>query len=78
MTQAIIAQDEAEGLDREAIIERRAGIMTVGFLGFTPAHVFMVRPDLAGADEIEVDGEVVSVPRFKAGSWYESDNPEYL
>ena len=78
VTQAIVAMDEAEGLEREDIIEHRAGIMTVEFLGFTSAHVFMARPDLAGADEIKVEGEVVSVPRFKAGSWYESDNPEYL
>jgi len=58
VTQAIIAADEADGLDREQIIERRAGIMTSEFIGFTPAHVFMVRPDLALSDEIEVDGQV--------------------
>lgn len=78
VTQQIIAMDEAEGLDREQIIERRAGIMSAEFLGFVPAHVFMVRPELAGADEIEVDGEVVSVPRFNPGSWYGIDNPEFL
>ena len=78
VTQAIIAADEAAGLDREQIIERRAGIMTSEFLGFTPAHVFMVRPELAGADEIEVDGETVNFPRFKAGNWYTMDNPEFL
>lgn len=78
VTQAIIAADEAAGLDREQIIERRAGIMTTEFLGFVPAHVFMVRPDLVGADEIEVDGEAVSVPRFKAGNWCTMDNPEFL
>ena len=78
VTQALIAQDEADGLDREQIIERRAGIMTAEFLGFTPQHVFMVRPDLAGEDDVEVEGEVVSVPRFKAGNWYTMDNPEFL
>lgn len=78
VTQQIIAMDEVEGLDREHVIERRAGIMTAEFLGFTPDHVFMVRPDLAGADEIEVEGETVSVPRFNGGSWYADDNPEFL
>ena len=78
VTQALIAADEADGLDREAIIERRAGIMTSEFLGFVSAHVFLVRPDLAGADEVEVDGEAVSVPRFSAGGWYASDNPEFI
>ena len=78
VTQALIAQDEADGLDRESIIEKRAGIMTAEFLGFTPQHVFMVRPELAGADEIEVDGETVAVPRFRVGSWHADDNPEFL
>ena len=78
VTQTLIAQDEADGLDREAIIEKRAGIMTSEFLGFVPAHVFEVRPELAGADEIVVDGETVSVPRFRPGSWYVEDNPEFM
>ena len=78
MTQQIIAMDEAAGLDREQIIERRAGIMSAEFLGFVHSHVFMVRPDLALSDEVEVDGETVSVPRFRGGSWYEIDNPEFL
>lgn len=78
VTQALIAQDEAAGLDREQVIERRAGIMTAEFLGFVPEHVFMVRPDLAGADEDFVDGQIVEVPRFRAGSWYAEDNPEFL
>lgn len=78
VTQAIVAMDEAEWLDREQIIERRAGIMTAEFLGFTPQHVFAVRPDLAGEDDVEVEGETVSVPRFKPGSWYGEDNPEFL
>ena len=77
VTQQIIEQDEADGLTREQIIERRAGIMTSEFLGFVPAHVFMVRPELALSDEIEVEGEMVSVPRFQPGSWYLSDNPEF-
>lgn len=78
ITQAIIGMDEAAGLDRETIIERRAGIMTDEFLGFVPQHVFQVRPDLAGVDEIDVDGETVAVPRFRGGSWYAIDNPEFL
>lgn len=78
VTQQIIAMDEAAGLDREQIIERRAGIMSAEFLGFTPEHVFMVRPELAGSDEIEVEGETVSVPRFWPGNWYVEDNPEFL
>lgn len=78
VTQAIIAADEADGLDREQIIERRAGIMTAEFLGFVPAHVFMVRPDLAGANEDFVDGQIVEIPRFHAGSWFADDNPEFL
>ena len=78
VTQAIIAGDEAAGLNREAVIERRAGIMTAEFLGFVPDHVFLVQPDLAGSDEIEVDGETVNVPRFQPGSWYMVDNPEFL
>ena len=78
VTQAIIAMDEAEGLDREHVIERRAGIMGAEFLGFVPAHVFMVRPELAGSDEVEVEGETVEIPRFRPGSWYVTDNPEFL
>lgn len=78
VTQAMIAQDEADGLTREQVIERRAGIMTAEFLGFVPAQVFEVRPELAGADEVVVDGETVSVPRFRPGNWHVEDNPEFL
>ena len=78
VTRQIIAMDESEGLDREQIITRRAGIMTSEFMGFVPAHVFMVRPDLDGADKVEVEGETVSVPRFAHGSWWMIDNPEFL
>ena len=78
ITQAIVAMDEAAGLDREQIIEKRAGIMTDEFLGFIPDHVFAVRPDLAGVEEIEVEGETVAVPLFRGGSWYPIDNPEFL
>lgn len=78
VTQALIAQDEADGLAREQVIERRAGIMTSEFLGFTPEHVFEVRPELAVADEVVVDGETVSVPRFRPGNWYVEDNSEFL
>ena len=78
VTQMIVQGDEAFGLDREQVIERRAGIMSVEFLGFVPEHVFMVRPELAGSDEVEVEGETVEVPRFRPGSWYADDNPEFL
>lgn len=78
VTQQIIAMDEAAGLDREAVIERRAGIMTSEFLGFVPGHVFTMRPELSTLDVAEVDGEVVGTPRFNAGSWYTLDNPEFL
>ena len=78
VTQAIIAQDEVAGIDTEDIVEMRAGIMTTEFLGFVPEHVFMVRPDLAGSDEIEMEGETVVVPRFAPGSWCDLDNPEFI
>lgn len=78
VTQMILAADLEDGLDREDILESRAGIMMQSFLGFIPEHVFMVRPELAGSDEIEVEGETVEIPRFKAGSWYATDNPEFL
>lgn len=78
VTQAIITQDEVSGIDTEDIVEMRAGIMTMEFLGFVPSHAFMVRPELAGSDEIEVEGEIVSVPRFSPGNWCGLDNPEFL
>ena len=78
VTQALIAADEADGLTTEQIIERRAGIMTVEFLGFVPNQVFLVLPDLAIADEIEIDGEIVVVPKFNPGNWYLEDNHEFL
>ena len=78
VTQAILAADLEAGIEREDILESRAGIMMQSFLGFIPEHVFLARPELAGSDEIEVDGEVVEVPGFRPGSWYLSDNPEFL
>ncbi len=78
VTQAIVAQDEAAGINTEDIVEMRAGIMTAEFLGFVPNQVFVVRPDLAGSDEIEVEGETVPIPRFNPGSWYKLDNSEFL
>jgi len=78
VTQQIITADEAQGIDRERILELRAGIMSVEFLGFVPAHVFMVRPDLEGSDEVVIEDGVVSIPRFNHGSWYLIDNPEFL
>ena len=79
VTQMILATDEtADEPDYEEILTRRGGITTAEFLGFVPAHVFMVRPELALTDEIEVEGETVQVPRFDGGSWYGYDNPEFL
>ena len=77
VTQAILAMDEYNGLDRETIIETRAGIMTAEFLGFVPAHVFMVRPDLAGSVTIETEEGPVDDPIFKPVDWYRIDNPEF-
>lgn len=78
VTQQIITTDEAAGLDREQILELRAGIMSVEFLGFVPAHVFMTRPELEGGDEVATEDGYVSMPRFRSGSWYLLDNPEFL
>lgn len=78
VTQMIVAGDEAFGMGAEDILTLRGGIMTAEFLGFVPEHVFMQRPELAGSDEVEVEGEVHSVPRFRAGSWYKYDNPEFM
>ena len=78
VTQMIISMDEASGMETEDVVTLRGGIMTSEFLGFVPAHVFLVRPELAGSDEIEVEGEIVEIPRFRAGSWYADDNPEFL
>ena len=77
VTQAILQADLDAGLSREDILEIRAGIMMQSFLGFAPAHVFMTRPELAGADEVEIEGETISVLRFNPGNWYLIDNPEY-
>lgn len=78
VTLQIITADEAQGLDQGQILERRAGIMSIEFLGFVPAHVFIVRPELAGRDEVLTEDVIVSVPRFNPGSWYSLDNPEFL
>ena len=78
VTQQIITDDEAQGMDRDQILELRAGIMSVEFLGFVPAHVFMIRPELEGNDEVSTEEGVVSVARFNPGSWYLLDNPEFL
>lgn len=78
VTQAILAQDEVNGIDTEDIVEMRAGIMTTEFLGFVPSHVFMVRPELADSDEIEIEGEAIQVVRFNPGNWHKLDNPEFL
>ena len=78
VTQAIVGMDEYNEMGREDVLTLRGGIMTAEFMGFVPAHVFMVRPDLAGSDETEVEGETVMVPRFDGGSWYAMDNQEFL
>lgn len=78
VAQTILQADLDAGLSREDILEIRAGIMMQSFLGFVPAHVFMARPELAIIDNIEVDGETISVSRFNTGNWYSMDNPEFL
>jgi len=77
VTQQIVSIDEGLGFAREEVLNLRAGIMSTEFLGFVPNHVFMIRPDLAGSDEVEVEGETVSIPRFDGGSWFPLDNPEF-
>jgi len=79
VTQMILAMDETDDApDYEEILTRRGGITTAEFLGFVPAHVFMVRPELAGVTVTEFDGEMIEVPVFDGGSWYLLDNPEFL
>lgn len=78
VTQAILAADLEAGIDREDILEGRAGIMMKSFLGFVPDHVFMVRPDLAGFDTFEFEGKMIESPRFHPSNWYMLDNPEFL
>lgn len=78
ITQAILAQDEANGMDRETILATRAGIMTAEFRGFVPDHVFMSHPELAGTRTIETESGPVEDPIFKPCDWYLTDNPEFL
>ena len=78
VTQQVISIDESKDFDKEQILSRRAGIMSLEFLGFTPAHVFMVRPELDGTDLVDTAQGPIEVKRFNAGSWYQIDNPEYL
>lgn len=78
VVQQIVTMDEAQGLDREQVLNLRAGIMSKEFLGFVPGHVFMMMPELAGSDTVETEDGPVEVPRFNGGSWYRGDNPEFL
>jgi len=78
VTQMILGMDLEAGLEREDILELRAGIMMQSFLGFVPQHVFMVRPELAGADSIETEDGPIQVNKFNPGSWYELDNQEFM
>ena len=78
VAQQIITMDEANGLDKEQVLNMRAGIMSKEFLGFVPDQVFMVRPYLAEVDVVETDEGQISIPRFDGGSWYQLDNPEFL
>ena len=78
VTQIILDGDLEAGIDREDIIEARAGIMMQSFLGFVPQHVFMVRPEFAGSMTIETEEGPVQVSNFNPGSWYSLDNPEFL
>ena len=78
VTQAILAADLETGLDREDILETRAGIMMQSFLGFVPAHVFMQRPELSGTTVVETEDGPVQINNFNTGSWYMLDNPEFM
>lgn len=78
VTQGIIAYDESRLLDRETILEMRAGIMSAEFLGFTPKHVFMVRPELEGVEIDIVDGENVYNKLFQCSDQWMKDNPEWI
>ena len=78
VVQQIVTMDEANGLDREQVLNLRAGIMSKEFLGFVPSHVFMVRPELALSDTIETEDGPIEMPRFDGGSWFHLDNPEFL
>lgn len=78
ITQAIIQTDIEKNIDREDILESRVGIMIQSFLGFVPEHVFMVKPELAIVDNVNIEGETINIPRFNPGSWYLMDNHEFL
>ncbi len=78
VSQMILGLDIEAGIDREDILELRAGIMMQYFLGFVPDHVFMVRPDLVGSVTIETEEGPMEDPIFKPGNWYLIDNPEFL
>ena len=83
VTQMILGMDLEAGIDREDILEARAGIMMQSFLGFVPQHVFMVRHELGVVDEVEVindDGvvTVLNIEHFNSGNWYSIDNPEFI
>lgn len=78
VTQQIIQYDLSLGIDRETIIDTRAGIMLSSFLGFVPSHVFMIYPELQNPTIINIDGEDIEIPKFNNGSWYLLDNPEFL
>jgi hypothetical protein len=78
VTQAILVADEQSSQDYAEIAERRGGIMTVEFLGFVPDHVYMIRPELAGFDEVDIEGEIIKTPKFNPGNWCFLDNPEFL
>lgn len=68
ITQTILQADLSANIPREDILEERAGIMVQTFLGFVASHVFMIRPDLGGFDEIETEGEILKIPRFNKGN----------
>ena len=42
----LVGQDLADGLAPEDIVEKRAAVLVSEFLGFSPEHVALVKPEL--------------------------------
>lgn len=63
----LVELDIAAGLGPEEIIERRAAIIVSEFLGFEPAHVAMVRPELFAMRTETIDGVEVETCDWRGG-----------
>lgn len=63
----LVELDISEGFDAEQIIERRAAIIVSEFLGFEPAHVAMVRPELFAMRTETIDGIEVETCDWRGG-----------